>query len=127
MIQKFNAFDDSLPWRSSAYHVAARYKELESGAGLRIHYVEVEVGGRILPHAPKRTEFFFILDGEGSVSLDAEESPCHAGDCFLAPSDRVRGVVNKGTSPLRLLLIQPHDQSWGLLSAIPLLRRLVRD
>ncbi|MGH2541973.1 MAG: cupin domain-containing protein [Ardenticatenaceae bacterium] len=126
MISKRNVNDEDVPWRSGAYHVAARYRELAVGAGGRIQYVEVEVGGRILPHAPKQEQVWFCLDGEGSFIVDNEETTCRSGDCLAAPRNSVRGVVNQGTAPLRLLIVQARGNGWNPLSLLSLVRRRVK-
>ncbi len=123
MIVKSSVKDEGLPWRSSAFHVAARYKEVGHAEGLVLLYTEVKAGGRILPHAPKCGELLYCLEGEGVFLLDESESPCHEGDCFVAPRDSVRGVVNAGATPLRLLIIQTSSEGWSLRALLPLLHR----
>ncbi|HEX8681592.1 MAG TPA: cupin domain-containing protein [Ardenticatenaceae bacterium] len=112
MIRKQNVDERSLPWQSHAYHVSARFKVLEvGGMGLttQVLYVEVDVGGRILPHAQKQSEFLFCLEGEGSFSLNGEETELRAGDSVAIPRQQVQGVQNQGDEPLRLLVIQAAE------------------
>ncbi|MBA3534490.1 MAG: cupin domain-containing protein [Ardenticatenales bacterium] len=121
MIPKANARESTLPWQSDAYHVAARYKELDTlweGEGVQVQYVEVEAGGRILPHTRKTTELLYCLTGEGRFTLDKEEIAISSGDCFVAPRHRVQGVSNQGGAPLHLLIIQLPDERQHLAARL---------
>ena len=126
MIRKQNVEERSIPWQSHAYHVWARFKVLET-AGLplaaRVLYVEVEVGGRILPHAQKQSELLFCLEGEAIFSLDGEETELRAGDSVAIRREQVQGVRNQGNVPLRLLVIQaaeePPERSGWLRALLP--------
>lgn len=126
MIRKQNVDERSLPWQSHAYHISARFKTLEvAGLALtaRVLYVEVEVGGRILPHAQKQSELLFCLEGEGIFSLDGEETELRAGDSVAIPRQQVQGVRNQSDEPLRLLVIQtveePPEQRGWLRALLP--------
>jgi mannose-6-phosphate isomerase-like protein (cupin superfamily) len=113
MIPKSNASDSDLPWQSSAYHVAARYKALDTrweAEGIQVQFVEIEAGGRILPHAQKTTEVLYCLAGEGHFSLDTEEVAISSGDCIVAPRRQVQGISNRGNVALQLLIIQLPDE-----------------
>lgn len=103
-----NAQDAALPWHNSAYHVAARYKVLADVLAVQVHFVEIEVGGRVLPHAPGMVQLFYCLEGEATFLLDEAELATHRGDCVTVGRRSVRGIINRGTTPLRLLLIQPQ-------------------
>ncbi len=126
MIRKQNVDERSVPWQSHAYHVSARFKTLEVGemaSAARVLYVEVEVGGRIIPHAQKQSELLYCLEGEGIFSLNGEETELRAGDSVAIPRQQVQGVRNQGDEPLRLLVIQaaeePPEQSGWLRALLP--------
>lgn len=113
-------------WGISPHHVATRFKDLGTeGAtdGVKVLYVEIAPGGRIMPHA-HGAEVFFVLEGEGRFTVGSEEAPIGPGDRIIVPRDRVQSVVNVGESPLRLLAIQPPSGArYFWLKFLDLLRR----
>ncbi len=126
MIRKQNADERSLTWQSHAYHVSARFKVLEVGGmarTTRVLYVEVDVGGRILPHAQKQSQLLYCLEGAGIFSLDGEETELRKGDSVAIPRQQVQGVRNQGDVPLRLLVIQaaeePPERTGWLRALLP--------
>lgn len=109
MILKRSIRDDRLPWQREPYHLAARYKEISPLDGLdgsHLFYVEIEEGGRILPHATTLDELLFCLAGSGRFTLDDEETELREGESLLAPRGGVQGLVNEGSGPMRLLLLR---------------------
>jgi mannose-6-phosphate isomerase-like protein (cupin superfamily) len=117
MSAKSNAFDPSLPWQSAAYYIAARHREL-AGATLlqtpQVRYIEVEAGGRILPHAHGQPELYFCIDGHGVFTRNKESVPLEAGDYLLVPPGCIQGLDNTGKHPLRLLAIMLHHEQMGV-------------
>lgn len=121
MIPIANVRDAALPWQRDPFHVAARYKLLESWwevGGLQARYIEIEVGGRILPHAPQQGELLYCLAGEGLFTLEEEAVTIRAGDCFAAPRGCIQGLVNEGEEALHLLSIQLPDRRTHLLARL---------
>jgi mannose-6-phosphate isomerase-like protein (cupin superfamily) len=51
-------------------------------------------------HAP--AEIYFILEGEGIVSIDGVETKVGPNDGVFIPSNALHGVMNSGSVPLRL-------------------------
>lgn len=102
---KRNAHDEALPWQREAYYVAARYRPLATtGVGLR--YVEVEPGGRILPHASREAEWLFCMAGQGRMRVGEEETTLWPGDCVAVAAGALQGLVNDGAELLALLLVR---------------------
>lgn len=124
MIQKINAYDDSLPWGSHAYYVATRYKELSlisQQMGTKVFYVELAAGGRILPHSQKEAQLLFCIEGTGTFWLNDAETTLRAGDMLYVPAEAVQGAVNEGEGRLRLLVSRAPEE--GGLEMRDLLRR----
>lgn len=58
------------------------------------------------PHYHKRsTELYYVLDGEGSISLDGEFSPLHKGSLVHIPP----GVVHRAKGRMRVLVVGIPD------------------
>jgi mannose-6-phosphate isomerase-like protein (cupin superfamily) len=121
MRSKANAYDPSLPWQSAAYYIAARHRELAGSTLLQtpqVRYIEVEAGGRILPHAHGQPELYFCIDGHGAFTRNQESIPVEAGDYHLVPPGCIQGVDNAGELPLRLLAIMLHHEQMGVVGRL---------
>lgn len=80
--------------------------------GLGCSVVSVPPGKRAWPmhRHHVRDELFFILEGAGSVRLDAATLPVRAGDLIAAPAGKeAHQIVNSGTSELRYLAISAEN------------------
>jgi quercetin dioxygenase-like cupin family protein len=113
VIRKLNVEEPTVPWESYAYHLATRFKRLaleDLAPTMQALYVEVEVGGRILPHAQKHAELLFCIEGEGVFSLDEEETELRTGDSLVIRRGGVQGVRNEGETSLRLLVIEATSE-----------------
>jgi mannose-6-phosphate isomerase-like protein (cupin superfamily) len=102
-----------LPWGTSPHHVATRFKDLGTeGAtdGVKLLWVEIAPGGRIMLHA-HGAEVFFVLEGQGRFTIDHEEQNIAPGDRIIVPRGRVQGITNTSPIPLRLLAMQPPSGS----------------
>ncbi|GAP62179.1 hypothetical protein ARMA_0602 [Ardenticatena maritima] len=124
-----NVFDTRIPWGTSAHHIATRFKDLGvEGAtnGVKMLFVEIAPGGRIMLHA-HGAEVFFVLEGQGRFTIEHEEADILPGDRIIVPRGHIQGVTNTGDAPLRLLAVQPPS-GWRFLfwHVRALLRRLWR-
>lgn len=120
-----NVHSDDLEWETASYHVASRYKNLETEQivdGIRMFFVEVAPGGRVMLHAHE-AEALFVLAGKGVFTLGREEVAIAAGDRIVVPRDYVQGVVNTGNEPLRLLAAR---QTTGLRFYLLKVREFIR-
>jgi mannose-6-phosphate isomerase-like protein (cupin superfamily) len=63
--------------------------------------VEIEPGGeqRIHQHSPEQV--YFILAGEGEMSVAGETRTVGPGDCVFVPTGNPHGIANRGQVPLR--------------------------
>ena len=121
MILKERLYDERRPWRNEAYYVAARYRELELAgltSGLVARWVEVEVGGRLLPHARSSVVLYVGLEGVARLTVGEEETTLGPGELVAVPPGRARGLRNEGAATVRLLLIEPPTGSpWRLVAS----------
>jgi mannose-6-phosphate isomerase-like protein (cupin superfamily) len=70
---------------------------------LAVTIVEMEPGGFQHLHSHKPEQMYYILDGEGLMTVDGEERPVRAGDCVFFPSFAEHGLKNTGEGVLRYL------------------------
>jgi quercetin dioxygenase-like cupin family protein len=69
----------------------------------------VAPGGFLALHRHAPPEIYFILEGEGCMSLDGRERPIKAGDGVFIPGNVEHGVRNEGSATLRILYVFPVD------------------
>jgi quercetin dioxygenase-like cupin family protein len=62
-----------------------------------------------LPHRHAQTEIYYVLSGEGIVSIDGVEHALRAGSSVFIPGDVWHGARNTGTEVLRLLYVFATD------------------
>lgn len=55
------------------------------------------------PHRHEPAEVYYILSGEGVVTIDAVEHPVRAGSTVFIPGNAWHGARNTGSDVLRLL------------------------
>ena len=61
------------------------------------------------PHRHAQPEVYYILSGEGIVSLSGAEHPVWPGTTIFIPGDAAHGARNTGSEVLRLLYVFPAD------------------
>ena len=74
------------------------------GAGhLTTTLVDIEPGGqqRVHSHAPE--QIYFILEGEGTMTIGDDTAEVQQGDCVFVPSGSPHGIRNQTTRVLRYL------------------------
>jgi mannose-6-phosphate isomerase-like protein (cupin superfamily) len=59
-------------------------------------------GGHRLPHVG---EFYYVMDGEGVLTVGTETATIRKGDAIPIDLDEVRAVENRGNQPLELLIV----------------------
>ncbi|GEM_PF-1070609 len=104
-----NVYSNDIPWGTSPHHIATRFKDLGTeGAtdGVKMLFVEVAPGGRIMLHA-HGAEVFFVIEGYGRFTVEHEETDIGPGDRIIVPRGHIQGVRNTGTVPLRMISVQP--------------------
>jgi mannose-6-phosphate isomerase-like protein (cupin superfamily) len=70
---------------------------------LAITIVEMEPGGFQHLHAHEPEQMYYILEGQGRMSVDGEERFIQAGDCIFFPAHAEHGLKNTGEGVLRYL------------------------
>lgn len=62
--------------------------------------VEMKIGGIQKPHSHLPEQIYFILKGEGLMSVGKEKEMVINGDCIFIPSGEEHGLENVGKTPL---------------------------
>lgn len=63
--------------------------------------VEMSPGGTQQPHVHEAEQCYFILEGEGLMTVGNERQLVSSGDCIFIPSNETHGLENTGRSGLR--------------------------
>jgi mannose-6-phosphate isomerase-like protein (cupin superfamily) len=63
--------------------------------------VEMEPEGFQHLHAHEQEQCYFILEGEGVMTVGEEKARVGAGDCIFIPSNVLHGLKNTGNKVLR--------------------------
>ena len=62
--------------------------------------------GNIPPHALDVSATFYVVSGEGTLSLDGEAHAIKTGDVAASPAGSTREVTNTGDADLKLLVVK---------------------
>jgi mannose-6-phosphate isomerase-like protein (cupin superfamily) len=57
--------------------------------------------GRLCPHRHEQAEIYYILDGEGDMTVDGVTTRVQAGCTVFIPRNAEHGIVNTGNGVLR--------------------------
>lgn len=78
---------------------------------LTLGVAELPPGGRddLVTHRHAQTEAYYVLEGEGLVSIDGMDHPVRAGSAVFLPGDCDHGAVNTGRVTMRLLYVFAAD------------------
>ncbi len=60
-------------------------------------------------HRHAETEVYYVLSGQGVVSLDGVEQPLSPGDTVFIPGGTLHGALCTGAVPLRILYVFSAD------------------
>jgi mannose-6-phosphate isomerase-like protein (cupin superfamily) len=86
------------PWAETCGQIRCLIEEEDSAAG-EVHHVQIQ---NAKLHYHKRTdEFYYVIDGVGTMVLDDEEIELHQGVVVYVP----RGVKHKAIGDLTVLTI----------------------
>lgn len=77
--------------------------DTDSGCRTVTQFVGVVPPGRALPHYHLYDEVAYILEGEGVLHIEGDETPVPAGSCIHFPPRLVHVLENVGSGPLRVL------------------------
>jgi len=86
------------PWAETCGQIRCIIEEKDGAAG-EVHRVEIE-DAKLHYHA-RTDEFYYVIDGEGTMILDDDEIELHKGVVVYVP----RGVKHKAKGRLTVLTI----------------------
>lgn len=86
------------PWAETCGQIRPLI-EAADGAAAEIHHVSID-GAKLHYHA-KTDEFYYVIDGQGTMILDDEEIELHKGVVVYVP----RGVRHKAIGKLTVLTV----------------------
>ena len=69
----------------------------------------LEPGGHLALHRHDPAELYFLLEGEGIVTLEGVEHRIAKGACVFIPGNAEHGIRNEGAARLRFLYAFPTD------------------
>jgi len=86
------------PWAETCGQIRPLVEE-KDGAAAEIHHVEIDHAK--LHYHEGTDEFYYIIDGQGTMILDGEEIELHKGVVVYIP----RGVKHKAIGKLTILTV----------------------
>jgi mannose-6-phosphate isomerase-like protein (cupin superfamily) len=86
------------PWAETCGQIRCLIEEKDGAAG-EVHHVEIQ-DAKLHYHA-NTDEFYYIIDGQGTMTLDDEEIELHKGVVVYVP----RGVKHKARGNLTVLTV----------------------
>src|SRR3954465_13271788 len=70
---------------------------------------ELEVGGWLGHHRHEPSEMYYVLSGEGTLSIDGQDHWVGAGTAAYIPSNTEHAIRNTGTDQLRFFYVFAVD------------------
>jgi mannose-6-phosphate isomerase-like protein (cupin superfamily) len=89
---------DIQPWAETCGQIRCLIEEKDGAAG-EVHYVEIQDAK--LHYHQRTDEFYYVIDGEGTLVVDNEEIELHKGVVVYVP----RGVKHKAKGRLTVLTL----------------------
>jgi mannose-6-phosphate isomerase-like protein (cupin superfamily) len=89
---------DAVPWPETCGEIRCLVEEKDGAAG-EVHHVKID-NAKLHYHA-RTDEFYYIIDGQGSMILDDETIEVHKGVVVYVP----RGVKHKAIGNLTVLTV----------------------
>jgi mannose-6-phosphate isomerase-like protein (cupin superfamily) len=76
-------------------------KDLTDGGYLELaNEFEVAVGGEVFPHSHPTYEFYFVMSGQGVMTISGDEQDVKTGDLIRIPPDEVHSLRPTGGEPI---------------------------
>jgi len=73
-------------------------------------HAELTIGKKSLPHKLTTSEVYYILEGEGKMHIDENESLVVKNQAVFIPPNAIQWIENLGNSSLKFLCLV--DPSW---------------
>jgi mannose-6-phosphate isomerase-like protein (cupin superfamily) len=89
---------DATPWAETCGEIRCLIEESDGAAG-EVHHVKIR--NAKLHYHERTDEFYYVIDGQGTMILDDEEIELHRGVVVYVP----RGVRHKAIGDLTVLTI----------------------
>ena len=86
------------PWAETCGQIRCLIEEKDGAAG-EVHFVEIQEAK--LHYHERTDEFYYVIDGQGTMQLDDESIELHQGVVVYVP----RGVKHKATGRLKVLVV----------------------
>ena len=83
--------------------------------GITCGVAELDRGGWLGLHRHEPSEIYYVLTGEGVVTLGGDETPVKAGSAVFIPAMAEHGVRQTGADRLRFLYGFPVDSFDGVV------------
>jgi uncharacterized cupin superfamily protein len=84
------------------------------GEPLHVHISEVGPGSQAHPpHQHGGIEAFYMLEGEGTLEIDGERFPLRANEAAVFDPQKLHGLVNSSSAPMRYMVIISKEQTAG--------------
>lgn len=89
---------DVSPWMETCGQIRCLVEE-KDGAAAEIHHVQIQ-DAKLHYHA-RTDEFYYVIAGQGTMTLDGEEIELHQGVVVYVP----RGVKHKAQGDITVLVV----------------------
>ena len=86
------------PWAETCGQIRCLIEEKDGAAG-EVHHVEIQDAK--LHYHERTDEFYYVIDGQGTMVLDGQEIELHRGVVVYIP----RGVKHKASGRLTVLTV----------------------
>jgi mannose-6-phosphate isomerase-like protein (cupin superfamily) len=90
--------DEIAPWAETCGQIRTLIEE-KDGAAAEVHHVRIN--NAKLHYHERTDEFYYVIDGDGTMVLDDEEIDLHRGIVVYVP----RGTKHKATGNLTVLTV----------------------
>ncbi|MFP4459783.1 MAG: cupin domain-containing protein [Candidatus Zixiibacteriota bacterium] len=92
------------PIKENAHKVDAR--AVFASEHILLVHMEIEQGKSLLPHITPVDVVFYVLEGEGTVTVGEEKAIVKKNQAVFSPKDIKHNWANTGTGTLRILVMK---------------------